>query len=308
MLYESCDEFYIFQTTRDMLLNIIIILIFVINVALSAHIMDDMILTEQQYNQIAGIRNSVYDDGSFASGINNEAYRWPDGQMPYVFSNSFASYQKNIVKDEINYFNDIFDGCLKIRPKNDEDSHHVVLENEGTMGCGSSNVGKLPGAGKQTIRIVCFRRRTILHEFIHAFGFTHEQNRPDRDDYVEIHEDNIDPAAIGNFQKDNGYEQTYFVRYDFKSIMHYHTKAFSKNGYQKTITSKIPGISDNEISSEDMTPSDILKLKRMYGCDPLLNYLERVKCPDDVGREGCPKEHIRYTHVIPERQMYCNFK
>lgn len=54
------------------------------------------------------------------------------------------------------------------------------------------------GRGKnQTVSLddSCFLPRkgsSIKHELMHAAGFWHEQNRPDRDDYVKIYEDNIE--------------------------------------------------------------------------------------------------------------------
>ena len=63
-----------------------------------------------------------------------------------------------------------------------------------------------------------------MHEFIHAWGFHHEHNRPDRDKYVKVYLENIIDEDRGNFKKQ---EQscTFGVPYDGNSIMHYSSTA-----------------------------------------------------------------------------------
>jgi hypothetical protein len=41
-----------------------------------------------------------------------------------------------------------------------------------------------------------FSKSVAMHEFIHALGFNHEHNRPDRDKYVTINYRNISPSII----------------------------------------------------------------------------------------------------------------
>jgi hypothetical protein len=43
-------------------------------------------------------------------------------------------------------------------------------------------------------RAGCVTRNTAMHEFLHAFGMVHEQTRADRDKYVEILYENIEPG------------------------------------------------------------------------------------------------------------------
>ena len=68
----------------------------------------------------------------------------------------------------------------------------------------------------------CYTPGIVIHEFIHAIGFDHEQNRYDRDDYVEILWGNIDGGTENNnFWKVNKDWRNFSTEYDWNSIMHY---------------------------------------------------------------------------------------
>ena len=114
----------------------------------------------------------------------------------------------------------------------------------------SSKLGR--AGGGQVLRLgknftdgrTCYKEKVIIHEFIHAIGFTHEQNRHDRDSYVDVKYKNIEGGEDNpNFKERNSNWGTYETPYDGKSVMHY--KAI--NGFsikidgkrQLTMTSKV---------------------------------------------------------------------
>ena len=45
----------------------------------------------------------------------------------------------------------------------------------------------------------CVWKSVVQHEFMHALGFDHEQNRPDRDDYIDVHYENVIPELAYNY-------------------------------------------------------------------------------------------------------------
>ena len=84
---------------------------------------------------------------------------------------------------------------------------------------------------KQTVSLDngCVYTGTVVHEFMHALGFYHEQSRTDRDEYVTINWNNIISGMEHNFKSYGQDEINHLgAKYDVCSVMHYPDWAFAK--------------------------------------------------------------------------------
>ena len=100
---------------------------------------------------------------------------------------------------------------------------------------------------------------SAVHEIGHVLGFWHEQSRPDRDRYVNIHRENILPGFESNFNRETAVDSL-GVTYDFNSIMHYSASAFARSGTNtiSTIEDDIPFGRVPELSQLDIRQTNLL--------------------------------------------------
>jgi hypothetical protein len=105
----------------------------------------------------------------------------------------------------------------------------------------------------------------MVHEMMHALGFGHEHQRPDRDQYVEIKYENILDGNADQFGKYTASQvTTQGTRYDYASLMHYHGNLFSKNGNATIVSRRRPGEQLGQYVG--LSKIDAQELNMLYKC------------------------------------------
>ena len=90
--------------------------------------------------------------------------------------------------------------CIEFVPRTNEQTFILI---DGTQGGCYSWVGMQQRAGGQVVSLStrgCMYKGIIMHELLHAVGFHHEQNRPDRDNYLNIYLENVKSGKEHNFR------------------------------------------------------------------------------------------------------------
>uniref|UniRef100_A0A1B0G546 Metalloendopeptidase n=1 Tax=Glossina morsitans morsitans TaxID=37546 RepID=A0A1B0G546_GLOMM len=227
--------------------------------------------------------------------VANRTYIWDYGVIPYEVDKEFAPRLRQMfIKAMQNWEQDT---CLQFVEYDSKEHTNYIYFTKTDYGC-SSEVGKR-GISRQNILISpdCENFGNILHELGHALGFYHEHARPDRDDYIVVHHDNIDRGKELNFDKQLGNtSDSLGLPYDFESIMHYPNRAFSKNLYQDTIKP----IAEVDIGQRlRLSKGDIKKANLLYKC---LECGETLQLPK--GDILAPHYLGRNTTAVGESHQY----
>ena len=184
---------------------------------------------------------------------------WPKGIVPYILNNKITKNQKqafeNIAKD------------LKEKTgiqliKADLSKHRDYLKvSVGKLNC-YANVGYRPGVSNMSLSPQC-NEFAIYHEIFHVLGFFHEQNRFDRDDYLQIVWENIKDGYTDQFQrfaKESFPKALQETDFSFNSFMLYRPETFSATNDFTMVS--ISG--DSYITPSAPTNVDYERIKTLY--------------------------------------------
>jgi hypothetical protein len=159
-------------------------------------------------------------------------FRWPGGRVPFRLDANLSAAQLAAANGAMAHWaaNTPFQFIARTT-----ETDFVTFVPGTADGACWSQVGR--AGGEQAIQINNCGTGAIIHEIGHAVGFWHEHTRYDRNSFITVNTANIDPDFVFAFNRyvDEGRDGSDVGDYDYGSIMHYGTHAFSDNG-QATIT------------------------------------------------------------------------
>jgi hypothetical protein len=162
-------------------------------------------------------------------GMADEDLRWPGAVVPYFLSSQVSD---NAVESTLRQAMAHIEQRTPIRfieqttPVPNCSPGALVFDLSPTPDVSSSKVGFQGGC--QYLRLWPDHQRGVaIHELGHALGLKHEQSRPDRDAWVQVLWQNIEPDARGNFGiLDDDEALDDLTPYDYGSVMHYGSNNF----------------------------------------------------------------------------------
>ena len=155
------------------------------------------------------------------NGRVDDRFRWPGGVVPYEiapgdFGNHLRKFHlifivyefpildgptETIIRQAFADYESVTNGCIIWREKTDDDTAFVHFQSS-ESGC-YSYVGRIGLQQPINYAPGCTDRYgTVQHEMYHALGFFHEQSRTDRDDFVTINFENVEPGNYLFMTKD----------------------------------------------------------------------------------------------------------
>ncbi|CAD5215036.1 unnamed protein product [Bursaphelenchus okinawaensis] len=228
---------------------------------LKDEIFRDSIPIETVNDYKSDIRGPVADRKRFKrNGVSRTTKLWPQGKIPYAISPHYTTHERALLARAVKQYHE--KTCIRFVPRVGGEGDYLFIGK--VDGC-FSEVGRTSGVQVLSLDNGCMEYATIIHEMMHVVGFYHEHERWDRDAFIDIIWQNIDRGALDQFGKVDLSKTSYYGQpYDYKSILHYDSLAFSKNGFPTMLPKKPATTIGN---AKDFSDVDLAKINRMYKCD-----------------------------------------
>lgn len=147
---------------------------------------------------------------------------WTNNVVPYVFNSDVKQINRERTLVAMREWETA--SGVRFIPHTTESNYLKIVNGSGNY----ATLGMV--GGEQTLHMKDWDngKFLLIHELGHTLGMLHEHQRPDRDNYIKVHYQNMLPASYFNFDILPGTEVV--GPYDFHSIMHYGSKNESING------------------------------------------------------------------------------
>lgn len=185
----------------------------------------------------------------------------PVVRIPFVVDNGLDSKAESELKRAIQDLQAAT--CVRFLPRTIQEDY-VSFEPGSTC---SSPIGKREGKEIVFVGQGCENKGAILHELVYLLGFYDEHNRADRDDYIQIFEENIAQGWKEEVMRiyQPGFMDNLGFDYDLHSIMQYKNTAFAKRA--GLVTMQARSDPNMELGNQNaMSAADIMKINKLYQC------------------------------------------
>jgi len=232
-----------------------------------------------------------------SKGVGISIRKWDvyqeDGKfiVPYELDYSLSSDARVAIEQAAADFAEFT--CIRLVPRTNQQYYIQYFADRGCW----SPIGMRTSNHQVSIASGCEHKGIVIHETMHSLGFWHEQSRPDRDNYVVVHWQNIMNGMDFNFEKrDSNDIDSLGSPYDIGSVMHYQSTAFSTNG-QRTLSTIDGG--DFSAQRDGFAQTDIEQINAMYGCGTITTTTTApVTTPAPITTTTAPVTPI----ILPEMQ------
>ena len=233
---------------------------------------------------------------------------WPEGIVPYVIDNDVP--MQEAIREAIA----LWDARTVLRfvaRTTERDYLRFAVRDSGCFGVfgrgfdGGEQIMPIPEGGCPV--------PITLHELGHAIGMWHEQQRKDRDRYVTVFRENIDPGDWGHGawhpQLQAGAD---IGPYDYRSVMHYPFFSDDQRRHGDILMAETipPGMPMGQ--TVELSPGDVDSVARLHGHQPASFVVSTNPAGLDVVVDGVRmtapatfhwRPHSKHTLEVPSPQF-----
>ncbi|CCF43382.1 hypothetical protein CH063_03060 [Colletotrichum higginsianum] len=235
---------------------------------------------------------------------------WDKGEIPYILEGLQHDLSDNI-RDAMRTWEQ--NTCIRFLPKKDQAAW--VNFKKYDEGCYSQRLGSpdkgevqvnfdYPNAWEQMISLGTFKGcsapGTAGQTLGHVIGLINEQQRPDRDQFIEVLENRIKKEFLDQFTINPDADTS--VPFDYNSIMLYGRKAFAKHNAWTwlvgawSLKDTMKSVTDKRINPWDTpTANDYAAVNAGYGCE---EYFRRSIPECRAGAIPADGEHSSYSFLL----------